>query len=136
MPFSTNGSFHSKEGHDPEKQTASALQTVDQEGNNHMIGYSLMMVFVVANSMADSSSKILFTSHSNLGVLEMLFLRGVVVMALMVFLVGRQAKHILYDSIPSKMVVPLMLRCTTGVVAYFCMNAAIKNLPIIIVALF
>lgn len=48
-----------------------------------------MMMFVVSNSLGDSVSKILYLNHSDLGVIEMMFMRGVIVMFLMVVLIGR-----------------------------------------------
>ena len=48
-----------------------------------------MLAFVLANAMADSSSKILFINHNTLGVTEMLFLRGVIVLAFLAFLIGK-----------------------------------------------
>lgn len=88
-------------GHDQESLThhnhslnRSHIQEVaehfkDREGNNHLYGYAFMLMFVVANSMADSTSKLLFNSHSELGVTEMLFLRGVICLFLMAALIGR-----------------------------------------------
>lgn len=101
-----------------------------------MIGYTLMLLFVISNSMADSSSKILFINHSDLGVIEMLFLRGVVVLILLAFLIGKDAKQILWTSIPRNMIAPLLTRCLSGLLAFFCLSTAIKNLPIVLVALF
>lgn len=95
-----------------------------------------MMCFVVANSMADSSSKILFINHKGLGVTEMLFLRGVIVLVFLAFLIGKQARHILYDSIPRNMYLPIFIRCMSGLLAFYCLSTAIKYLPIVLVALF
>jgi drug/metabolite transporter (DMT)-like permease len=96
-----------------------------------------MLMFVVANSLADSTSKILFSRHQQtLGVTEMLFLRGVIVLVFMAFLIGKKARYILYDSIPGNMVLPILIRCTSGLFAFYCMSTAIKHLPIVLVALF
>jgi hypothetical protein len=95
-----------------------------------------MFAFVVANAMADSSSKILFINHNTLGVNEMLFLRGVIVLAFLAFLIGNQARHILYDSIPRNMWMPIFIRCSSGLLAFYCLSTAIKHLPIVLVALF
>ena len=95
-----------------------------------------MMMFVVINSLGDSASKILFLDHSNLGVMEMLFIRGLVVIVLMAILIGKDYKYILYDSIPRNMVAPLLIRCMSGLCAFFCISTAIKHLPIVLVALF
>ena len=101
-----------------------------------LIGYTLMLMFVVSNSVADSASKILFINHADLGVMEMLFLRGVIVLVLLVFLIGKDAKLILYTSIPRNMYAPLLIRCMSGLLAFFCLSSAIKHLPIVLVALF
>lgn len=94
-------------------------------------------MFVVANSLADSTSKILFSSHElTLGVAEMLFLRGVIVLVFMAFLIRQRARYILYDSIPRNMIIPIIIRCTSGLIAFYCMSTAIKHLPIVLVALF
>ena len=100
------------------------------------IGYIFMILFVVSNSLADSTSKLLFLAHPNLGVQEMLFLRGVIFLVILVALLGRDFKHILFDSVPREMVVPLIIRCTTGLCSFFCFCTAIKHLPIILVALY
>lgn len=110
---------------------------VDKDANNNPVkGYTFMLCFVVANALADSSSKILFLHHSTLGVTEMLFLRGVIVMAFLAFLIGNQAHHILYESIPRNMWVPIFVRCSSGLLAFYCLSTAIKHLPIVLVALF
>ena len=95
-----------------------------------------MLLFVVINSLADSSSKLLFISHSNLGVREMLLLRGILVLMMLAFLIGNNLKYILWQSVPSNMVAPLVIRCSTGLLAFYCMGTAIKHLPIVLVALF
>jgi drug/metabolite transporter (DMT)-like permease len=110
---------------------------VNPESNNNPVkGYTFMMAFVVANALADSSSKILFIHHGGLGVTEMLFLRGVIVLAFLAFLIGKQARHILYDSIPRNMWIPIFIRCSSGLLAFYCLSTAIKHLPIVLVALF
>lgn len=96
----------------------------------------LMMMFVVSNSLADSVSKLLYVNHAELGVFEMLFMRGVFVMILMVYLVGRRWKEILYDTVPREMIFPLFIRVNSGLLAFFCTNQAIKYLPIVLVSLF
>jgi drug/metabolite transporter (DMT)-like permease len=86
--------------------------------------------------MADSTSKILFLNHADLGVMEMLFLRGVLCLVMMLVLMGKDTKLILWDSIPRNMIAPLLIRCMTGLLAFFCLSTAIKHLPIVVVALF
>lgn len=81
-----------------------------------------MLLFVISNSMADSVSKLLYVNHADLGVFEMLFMRGVFVMILMVYLVGRRYKEILYDSISRDMIFPLFVRVNSGLLAFFCTN--------------
>jgi drug/metabolite transporter (DMT)-like permease len=95
-----------------------------------------MFLFVITNSLADSTSKILFLNHQDLGVMEMLFLRGIIVIFMMAALIGNDYKKILWQSIPRNMVAPLLIRCMSGLLAFFCLSTAIKHLPIVIVALF
>ena len=94
------------------------------------------MMFVLCGSLSDSASKLLFIDHSNLGVIEMLFVRGLIVIIMMVFLIGKDWKYILYESIPRSMITPLLIRCMSGLLAFFCTSSAIKHLPIVLVALF
>lgn len=108
----------------------------DNQRLRSFYGYSLMMMFVVANSMGDSVCKLLYLNHSDLGVIEMMFMRGVICIGLMAVLVGRNCKQILWDSIPRQMVFPLFIRVNSGLLAFFCINYAIKFLPIVLVALF
>lgn len=111
---------------------------IEQEENRQrsLWGYLLMLSFVVSNSMADSVSKLLYVNHGDLGVIEMLFMRGVIVIVFMAYLVGRRWKEILYDSIPKSMYLPLFIRVNSGLLAFFCTNQAIKYLPIVLVSLF
>ena len=95
-----------------------------------------MLLFVLIASLSDSASKILFLGHADLGVMEMLFIRGLIVLVFMAFLIGNQWRYILWDSIPRKMIAPLLIRCMSGLFAFFCISTAIKNLPIVLVALF
>lgn len=95
-----------------------------------------MLIAVVLNSLADSSSKVLFINHATLGVIEMLFLRAVVCIGVMAFLIGRDFKHILYDSIPRNMIISIIIRCASGLLAFYGTSTAIKHLPIVLVALF
>lgn len=128
-----------EKGHDNEHNHSQVhdKKQVDPDANNNPVkGYTFMMAFVVANALADSSSKILFMHHGDLGVTEMLFLRGVIVLAFLAFLIGHQARHILYDSIPRNMWTPIFIRCSSGLLAFFCLSTAIKHLPIVLVALF
>lgn len=81
-----------------------------------------MLSFVVSNSLADSVSKLLYVNHGDLGVIEMLFMRGVIVIVFMAYLVGRRWKEILYDSIPRSMYLPLFIRVNSGLLAFFCTN--------------
>ena len=101
-----------------------------------MLGYFLMFLFVISNSLADSVSKILYINHSDLGIFEMLFMRGLIVIIFMIFLIRNNFRHILWDSIPKNMILPLCIRVNSGLLAFFCMNYAIKYLPIILVSLF
>jgi drug/metabolite transporter (DMT)-like permease len=138
-PLIVNYSINEPHKHDLDSSRQSLNRTFeikDAEGNNHLYGYSFMMMFVIANSLADSSSKILFINHADLGVMEMLFLRGVIVAVMLAFLLGKEAKHILWDSVPRNMFLPIAIRCSSGMLAFYCMNTAIKHLPIILVALF
>lgn len=93
------------------------------------------MMFVIANSLADSAQKILFLGHAQLGVMEMLFLRSIFVLVLMGTLIGTKVKYYMWTSIPPNMTFPLLSRCATGLLAFFCMTTAIKHLPIVLVAL-
>ena len=77
--------------HDNEHSHSQVLdkKQVDPDANNNPVkGYTFMMAFVVANALADSSSIILFMHHGDLGVTEMLFLRGVIVLVFLAFLIG------------------------------------------------
>lgn len=94
-----------------------------------------MLLFVISNSLGDSVSKLLYVSHSDLGVMEMLFMRGVIVLLFLVVLIRGRFKLILF-SVPRKMIFPLFVRVNTGLFAFFCMNQAIKHLPLVLVALF
>lgn len=95
-----------------------------------------MMAFVTVNSMADSASKILYIHHKDLGVFEMLFMRGAYFMIIIVALVRGNYRWILYDSIPRSMIIPLMIRVICGSLGFLCVNQAIKYLPIVLVSLF
>lgn len=101
-----------------------------------MIGYMLMMTFVLVNSIADSVSKILYINHSNLGVFEMLFMRGVYFLIVLLILIRGKVKWYLYDSVPRDMIFPLLVRVSCGCMAFMCVNQAIKHVPIVMVALF
>lgn len=119
-----------------DNEIAEADKVLAVPTNNPAKGYTFMLMFVIANSMADSASKILFINHKGLGVQEMLFLRGAIFLFVMVILIGKDAKHILYDSIPRNMFLPIFIRCCSGLLGFYCFTTAIKHLPIIIVALF
>lgn len=101
-----------------------------------MYGYLLMMTFVFVNSIADSVSKILYIHHKDLGVFEMLFMRGVYFLVVLLFLMGTKIKWYLYESVPRDMIFPLLVRVTCGCLAFMCVNQAIKHVPIVMVALF
>jgi drug/metabolite transporter (DMT)-like permease len=99
------------------------------------IGYMLFFLFVLVNSLADSVSKILYLSHSDLSVFEMLLMRGVIVLVLMLYLMRGRFKELMWDSIPLRMFLPLILRSFSGLFAFFCINYALKHLPLVLVAL-
>jgi len=103
-----------------------------------LLGYILMMMFVMSNALGDSVLKLLYVNHSNLGVIEMMFARGVIVMLLMVFLINRNYQEILWQCLVrnKKMIFPLFVRVNSGLLAFFCINQAIKHLPLVLVALF
>ena len=121
---------------EPLMEAESLVVVVEKRVAKPYLGYTFMILFVVSNSMADSASKILFINHPGYGVDELLFLRGVIFLGLLAYLLGKDTKHILYDSVPSNMVLPLAIRCCTGLLAFYCFGTAIKHLPIILVALF
>lgn len=100
------------------------------------MGYVLMMAFVLVNSIADSVSKMLYLGHRDLGVFEMLFMRGAYFFCVLAFLIRGKVKWYLYDSIPRAMIFPLIVRVTCGCLAFMCINQAIKHSPIVLVALF
>lgn len=81
-----------------------------------------MMMFVISNSLADSVSKLLYINHKDLGVFEMLFMRGVIVLALMAVLIRGNYKYIMWESIPRDMYLPLFVRVNRGLLAFFCIN--------------
>jgi len=81
-----------------------------------------MLMFVVSNSLGDSVSKLLFVNHNDLGVIEMMFMRGVIVLFFLIALIGNRFKQIMWTSIPRKMYFPLFVRVNTGLLAFFCMN--------------
>lgn len=87
-----------------------------------MIGYLLMMTFVFVNSIADSVSKILYLNHTNLGVFEMLFMRGVYFLVVLLFLMHGKLKYYLYDLVPRDMIFPLLVRVSCGCMAFMCVN--------------
>lgn len=92
-------------------------------------------MFVLVNSLADSVSKILYLSHHDLSVFEMLLMRGIIVLILMLYLMRGRYKELMWDSIPRKMFAPLIMRSFSGLFAFFCINYAIKHLPLVLVAL-
>lgn len=87
-----------------------------------MIGYLLMMTFVFVNSIADSVSKILYIHHKDLGVFEMLFMRGAYFLVVLIILMGPKIKWYLYDAVPRDMIFPLLVRVTCGCLAFMCVN--------------
>eukprot|EP00347_Sterkiella_histriomuscorum_P021051 403335450 len=111
-------------------------QQEEQDARRSMYGYLLMMTFVFVNSIADSVSKILYIHHSDLGVFEMLFMRGVYFFFVLLFLIRGKIKWYLYDSVPRDMIFPLLVRVSCGCLAFMCVNQAIKHVPIVMVALF
>ncbi|CDW87883.1 membrane protein [Stylonychia lemnae] len=108
----------------------------EEQVKRSLYGYGLMLGFVCINALADSISKILFINHSNLGVFEMLLMRGTYFLVILVFIVGKNYKWILWESIPRNMIFPLLVRVTCGCLGFLCINQAIKHLPIVLVALF
>lgn len=85
-------------------------------------GYALMLGFVTINALADSVSKILYINHTNLGVFEMLLMRGVYFLFVLVLLINKNYKWIMYESIPRNMIFPLLIRVSCGCLGFLCVN--------------
>lgn len=84
--------------------------------------------------MAHTGSKVLFLNHASLNVDEMLFLRAAIFLLVLVAIMNKDCKH--YLTVEDSMRFPLAVRCASGTLAFFCFTTAIKDLPIILVALF
>lgn len=81
-----------------------------------------MMLFVFVNSVADSVSKILYIDHPDLGVFEMLFMRGLYFMVVLLVLISPKIKWYLWDSVPRDMIFPMFIRVSCGCLAFMCVN--------------
>ena len=65
----------------------------------------------------------------------MLLVRALFVLVLMLFLMRGRYKELMWTSIPNRMFPPLIIRSFSGLLAFLCINYALKHLPLVLVSL-